>query len=230
MSTTTTTVTIVATITNGYNVVKCLEIFKSATSCDGPDQIDLAKFAVAYREFIKFFDFLGKVFGFVKSDLVDKLDIIEREIRQEKEQCDGINKHYVTIESTVEHEKSIGKNTATIAILRLMRGLDFIQRFLEGLYKNQETNKKPYELALAAYEQTLAFRHTWTVRQLVKAGLCILPTKKNLIVYMYTGVPASNSRVENDMIFQDMLTQCQKVYSGIHKLYEMNDFLELVPV
>jgi len=215
--------------TTGYNVVTCLEVFKSATS-NGPDQIDLAKFAVAYREFIKFFDFLGKVFGFVKSDLVDKLDIIEREIAQEQQDRDGVNVYYVTIHGAVVYEKSIGKDTATVAILRLMRGLDFIRRFLEGLNKNQDTNKKPYDLALAAYEQTLAFRHTWTVRQLVKAGLCLLPSKKNLILYMHTGVPASNSRSENDLLYQEFLDQFQKVYSIIHKLYEKHDFLELVAV
>jgi len=219
-----------STVATSYNVMKCLETFKGATS-NGPDQIDLAKFSVGYREFIKFFDFLGKVFGFVKSDLVDKLDTIDREILQEKlDNGGGVNVNYVTVHGAVEYEKNVGKDTATVAILRLMRGLDFIRRFLEGLYKNQDTNKKPYDLALAAYEQTLAFRHTWTVRQLVKAGLCILPSKKNLIVYMYTGVQASNTRCENDAIFQDVLEQFHKVYSSIHKLYEKHDFLELVPV
>jgi len=180
--------------------------------------------------FFRFFDFLGKVFGFVKSDLVDKLDTIDREIHQEQQQHNGVNANYVTVHGAVEYEKSIGKDTATVAILRLMRGLDFIRRFLEGLYNNQDTSRKPYDLSLEAYEQTLAFRHSWTVRQLVKAGLCILPSKKNLIIYMYTGVPAGNSRGENDLIFRDVLEQFQKVYSSIHKLYEKYDFLELVPV
>jgi len=178
----------------------------------------------------RFFDFLGKVFTFVKSDLVDKIDIIERCHQQDAKENGSSSGNYATIDGAVEYEKACGRDKATLAMLRLMRGLDFIRRFLENFYKNQDNNKKPYDLALSAYEQTLAFRHSWTVRQLVKAGLCILPRKKDLVVYMYTGVNPQNTRSENDQLLQEFLDQFQKVYSSMHKLYEQHDFLELVPV
>jgi len=179
---------------------------------------------------LRFFDFLGKVFTFVKMDLVDKIDIIERCHQKDLDENGPSSLNYATVDGAVEYEKSIGRDKATVAMLRLMRGLDFIRRFLDNFYKNQDNNKKPYDLALSAYEQSLAFRHSWAVRQLVKAGLCILPKKKDLVVYMYTGVNPNNTRDENNVLLQEFLDQFHMVYSSMHTLYDRHDFLELVPV
>lgn len=99
------------------------------------------------------------MFSFVAYDLVDKFQNIEK--LQQKD----IEFRYITVESAVLYEKEqniyMENHNATLSLLRLIRGLDFIRKFLETFYANIDTPKKTHELAVQVYEQTLAFRHKW---------------------------------------------------------------------
>ena len=117
---------------------------------------------------------------------------------------------------------------ATLSILRLIRGLEFISKLLESMQNNMDTNKKMHELAWQTYNHTLAFRHGWPVRQLVKAGFWLLPRKHDLFQIMLTGADPKNGKKENDALFHDFTKSLDRVYSLIHKIYDENDFLELV--
>ena len=145
---------------------------------------------------------------------------------------DGDKKNYLTVQSAVDHEKAENvymiNHNATLSILRLIRGLEFIKKILENIYNNQDNNKKSHELAVNAYDQTIAFRHKWTVRQLVKAGFYLLPKKHDLLQIMLRGTDPANGRKENDALCQEVLGCLSKIYSIIYKIYEQNDFLELV--
>lgn len=207
---------------SGYNVITTLNAFKSCVHSDG-NTIDLLLFVEAYKELLKYLDHLGKIFNFVKADLVDKFQNLDKCMKRD-------SKHYTTIQSSIEYEKQDKKvymqnPNATLSILRLIRGLDFIRKFLENLYKNKDTNKKTPELAIWAYEETLAFRHNWVVRKMVRTGLYLLPYKADLISNMSHGV--QNDK-ETDLIFKDFLGTIDSIYSIIHKLYDENNFLELV--
>ena len=68
----------------------------------------------------------------------------------------------------------MGNQNATLSLLRLHRGLEFIRKFLENLHHNQDNKKKSHELASKAYTDTLSHRHHWAVRRLVSAGLYLL--------------------------------------------------------
>ena len=102
---------------------------------------------------------MGKMFSFVAYDLVDKFQNIEKLQQQDEEM------NYVTVESAINYEKEQNIHTvnqnATLSLLRLIRGLDFIRKFLETFYDNIDSPKKTHELAVQVYEQTLAFRHKW---------------------------------------------------------------------
>lgn len=119
-------------------------------------------------------------------------------------------------------------HNATLSILRLIRGLDFIRKILDNLVHNQDNNKKTHDLAWNAYEQTLAFRHKWAVRQMVKAGMYLLPKKNELVNILLTGTDPNNTRKQNDAVSTDFINTINKVFSIIHKIYDENDFLELV--
>ena len=99
------------------------------------------------------------MFSFVAYDLVDKFQNIEKLQQQD----DSMN--YVTVESAIQYEKEqniyMVNHNATLSLLRLIRGLDFIRKFLETFYDNIDSHKKTHELAVQVYEQTLAFRHKW---------------------------------------------------------------------
>ncbi len=105
------------------------------------------------------------MFSFVKMELNDKFTNIDR-----LAQNDELKENYKTVKSLIEYEKitnvyMINQN-ATLSLLRLNRGLEFLYKFLENIYNNQDNKKKSYELASKAYNDTLAFRHYWPVRRL----------------------------------------------------------------
>jgi hypothetical protein len=138
----------------------------------------------------------------------------------------------MTIQTAIEYEKSkdtfMVNHNATLSILRLIRGLDFIRQLIDGLNHSANDNKKIHEIAVHAYETTLSFRHKWAIRQLVKAGFYLLPKKSDLIEIMLHGAEHKSTKKEIEAVFQEFLTSINKVYSIIHKIYDENDFLELV--
>jgi hypothetical protein len=168
---------------------------------------------------------MGKIFTFVAADLIDKFQNIER--------C--LSEHgapYLTVQSAVEFEKDndtfMINHNGVLSILRLMRGLDFIRKIIEGLMNSTSDNKKTQEIATHAYETALAFRHKWAIRQLVKAGFYLLPKKSDLIEIMLHGCEKKSSKKDVDAAFHEFLAAINKVFSIIHKIYEKNDWLELV--
>jgi len=169
---------------------------------------------------------LGIVFNFVKTDLTDKFQNIEKCIEN-----DATRTYYASVQSFIEHEKTnqiyMVNHNATVSLLRLIRGLDFIRMFLENLYNNKENSKKSPELAWTAYTETISFRHNWKVRTLVKTGMYLLPRKSDLIMAMSNGI---ENKQDCDRVFCEFLYTLNNVYMIIHKIYEKEDFLELVLV
>jgi hypothetical protein len=167
---------------------------------------------------------LGAVFSFVKSDLVDKFQNIDRLQSNDK------TNNYETIQSMINYEKKnrdiyMQNHNGTLSVLRLHRGLDFIINFLENLHKNRENSKKTPELAASAYEKTLAFRHKWAVRKLCKTGFYMLPHKHDLIKTFSQGIEKES---DPERLFNDFLDTLHNIFDTIYKLYDANKFLELV--
>ena len=102
-------------------------------------------------------------------ELNDKFHNIDKLTRSQETKA-----HYITVQSAIEYEKEkniyMVNQNATLSLLRLNRGLEFIKKFLENIFHNQDNKKKSYELASKAYEDTLSFRHYFVVRRLVAAG------------------------------------------------------------
>ena len=175
--------------------------------------------------FSRFFDHLGKIFSFVSADLIDKFQNLEKCFEREKSQ-------YQTVELMIEYEKKnkiyMENHNGTLSLLRLIRGLDYLRVLLDLIHQNQDNNKKSHELGCMAYDKTLAFRHIWAVRQLVKTGLRLLPRKNDLLIIMLSGIPDKTNKKENDLLLADFIQIVNKVFSLIHKIYDENDFLELV--
>lgn len=113
----------------------------------------------------RIFDNFGSLFSFVKMELNDKFTNIDK-----LTQNDELKENYKTVKSLIEYEKKTNvymiNQNATLSLLRLNRGLEFLYKFLENIYNNQDNKKKSYELASKAYDDTLAFRHYWPVRRL----------------------------------------------------------------
>lgn len=212
------------TDTADFNSLRTYEAFKACICKDGVN-IDLPQLIVAYRELIKFINMLGRIFGFVSWELNDKCGNVDKCIKKEPTK-------YRTVAEAIEHEKStniykVHQNTS-ISLLRLLRGLDFIRRLVEKTYDQLESDKKLPELAYSAYEDTLAFRHRWAIRHLVRVGMYLLPTKEVMIDLILKTAPPCHHYKEHDTIIREFIAVLNEVYSLVHKTYQENEFLELV--
>jgi len=163
----------------------------------------------------------------VPADLNDKFQNIEKCMRN-----DGDNCHYTTVQSSLLYETENDIHTlnhnATLSLLRLVRGLEFVCRLLDNLHVNRDNGKRTYELAALSYSETLAHRHHWAVRQLVKTGFYLLPRKVDLLKIMLRGV--EGERDEQLAMYEDFLATLEKVYAAVREVYADYDFLELVLV
>jgi hypothetical protein len=165
------------------------------------------------------------MFGFVSWELNDKCGRVENCMLSEPSE-------YTTVSNAIEYEKiqgihKVNKN-ASISLLRLHRGLDLIRRLVENCYSNLESKRKLSELAYEAYEQTLAFRHKWAIRHLVRVGVHFLPNKHDLMdMILKTAPPCENGR-DRDSLMYEYMSAVDRVHGVIYKIYEQNDFLELV--
>ena len=77
------------------------------------------------------------MFSFVKMELNDKFTNIDK-----LTQNDELKENYKTVKSLIEYEKKTNvymiNQNATLSLLRLNRGLEFLYKFLENIYNNQD--------------------------------------------------------------------------------------------
>lgn len=181
------------------------------------------KLSLSLKFNIRFFDQLGKIFSFVVNDLNDKFHKIEKVMSKNTN-----NNYYLTVHSAIEYEKNtniyMNEKNVTLSLLRLIRGLDFLRKFITSLYENKDNAKKSREIAWEVYEQTLAFRHKTIVKNLVKTGVHLLPKKHELLTKLAIGAETNNI----DSLFKEFFGTLEKAYMILHKLYSDNNFLELV--
>lgn len=173
---------------------------------------------------------MGRLFTFANIELNDKIGNVERCINNDTEN------HYVTVKSAIEYEKATGlyktHSNTSVSLLRLLRGLDFIRKLLEMAYQNFDNDKKCYEIAWTAYQQTLGPRHPWAIRHLVRVGLRLLPRKEIMIDYIMCGLDrkkGENIHAHESFVLET-LDNLNKVFERVNKIYAENDFLELVPL
>jgi hypothetical protein len=176
----------------------------------------------------RFISDMGRLFSFATIELNDKIGNIERCLRRGDKAY-----NYDTVRSMIVYEKSNGIHhvhaNGTISLLRLLRALDFTRQLLQATYENHDNERrKASNIGWTAYEQTLAFRHAWTVRHLVKMSMHLLPKKSDIIELMLKGRSESNSLHANELFMQDFLFTLNHVYELVHQVYEENNLLELV--
>ncbi|CAF0952489.1 unnamed protein product [Rotaria sp. Silwood1] len=175
----------------------------------------LHQFIIAFRELSKFFDHLNVVFSFVAHDLADKYHIIEN-------LCKINPIDYRTIQTMIEYEKYRDDKIGTIALLRLLRALEFIYSFLErGIMSPSDSSKTTKQLAWDIYKQTLHKRHNKAVHLTVWLATATIPKREILKENLLHGEIEPKTA---DKCFPLI----ENIYRSIYKLYEQNDLLELV--
>lgn len=169
-----------------------------------------------FLEISRFFNHLNIVFSFVAHDLIDKFDLLEAIHR-------GNPELYRTVQTMIAHEKTCDDKTGTIALLRLLRALEFTYLFLERAIVSPTGSSSPKHVAWDVYKQTMHKRHNKAVRLAVWAATATIPKRESLKQILLRGEIQPQTAEKSFPLIE-------KVYRNIHRIYEQNGLLELVDV
>lgn len=184
------------------------------------DDVDLKAYLDAYNELYKFFQLMGSVFGFVSSDLKQKIEILV-ELQTKDDQ------NYTTVKSMILYEKEnniLDKGDHTNGartLLRLHRGLDFIREFLRQLGDLSDIDKTSNSCQ-DAYNKTLAKHHPWVIRKAAVVAMYTMPTRELLFKKV------CGSEVQRNMdVLPKMLQVTEDVFNRTHNLYDIHQLHNL---
>lgn len=121
----------------------------------------------------------------------------------------------------IEYEKTIDDKTGSVALLRLLRALEFLYLFLKRAIISPIGSSSTKAVAWDIYKETLHKRHNKAIRFTIWCATAAVPKRETLRETLLLGEIEPNT---SDKCFPLIET----VYSTIHKLYEDNDLLELV--
>nr|XP_003702820.1 PREDICTED: ceramide-1-phosphate transfer protein [Megachile rotundata] len=184
------------------------------------DDVDLKAYLDAYNELYKFFQLMGSVFGFVSSDLKQKIEILIELVNKN-------DQNYMTVKSMIEYEKEnklLEKGDYTNGartLLRLHRGLDFIREFLRQLGELSDSDKTS-SCCQDAYNKTLAKHHPWVIRKAAVVAMYTMPTRELL----FKKVCGANVQRNVDVL-PKMLEVTADVFNRTHNLYEVHQLHSL---
>lgn len=140
-------------------------------------------FTKACCEVIKLMSGLGRVFEFAGNDMNEKLAIMGKRCKETASESQ-VPPEEVTIQMMVEREikaktTHAGKKAqgASRTVVRLLWFMDFIATLLKKLAKEP---KEPLNKILGAtYEESLAPRHVWILKRMIRSGIAsMVPEKK----------------------------------------------------
>ncbi|XP_076293504.1 ceramide-1-phosphate transfer protein [Lasioglossum baleicum] len=184
------------------------------------DDVDLRAYLDAYNELYKFFQLMGSVFGFVSSDLKQKIEILVELLTKD-------DQNYTTVKSMLLYEKEnniLDKGDHTNGartLLRLHRGLDFIREFLRQLGDLSDVDKTSNSCQ-DAYNKTLAKHHPWVIRKAAVVAMYTMPTRELLFKKV------CGSEVQRNMdVLPKMLQVTEDVFNRTHNLYEIHQLHNL---
>lgn len=184
------------------------------------DDVDLKAYLDAYNELYKFFQLMGSVFGFVSSDLKQKIEILIELIGKN-------DQNYTSVKSMIEYEKEnklLEKRdyvNGARTLLRLHRGLDFIREFLRQLGDLSDSDKTS-SCCQDAYNKTLAQHHPWVIRKAAVVAMYTMPTRELLFKKVCGAYVQRNVEV-----LPKMLEVTADVFNRTHNLYEVHQLHSL---
>merc|ERR1719219_3254114 len=115
-----------------FSLVLLAEMFKRGQTSE---EVTLEEYLAGYKELYKFLCLMGTVFGWVGSDVYNKVVLLEKYLTGDKKE------HYQTVKSMIEYEtknnliktKKKDDPSGSRTLLRLHRALEYITEFLGKL-------------------------------------------------------------------------------------------------
>lgn len=199
-------------------------VLKGFSNCAQQNgQLDLGEYLYAFTELTRFFRLLGPIFGFVSSDLEEKLHTLEKHRRSENAD------KYKTIQSMITHEVATkrtrvnvhGLRSGSRSLLRLNRALEFLLEFMERV-RLASPETRISTLASDVYHDTLAKHHIWLVRKMAAVAVYTLPHRNELIQTL-----CKHSEQEALNLVGHVVAAAKPIYEEIQQLLEENKLLDL---
>ena len=164
---------------------------------------------------------MGTVFGFVKSDVDEKIEILREyrksEIGPSYKTIQGMIQYEVDQKSTNNKKKASGART----LLRLHRALEFIVDLFQAL-KDSDEHEKMSTLTSKSYYRTLAKHHPWLVRKGVDVAVYTLPSRKHFIEKLKI-----SDMAHAEILLGNTAALGHKIFDVVEKVYTDFDLHEL---
>lgn len=194
-----------------------IDAFRKAKQEDGSILLD--EYVRGYDELCIFFDSLGSVFGFITSDVREKIGILQH--HRSKENGDKYDTVKRMFDFEVEKELTAAQTkplSGSRTLLRLHRALAFTMLFMKRL---SEAGKKDSSSTLAseAYNETLSLYHPWLIR---KAALLAMYTLASVGDMVKTAA-GEVSEDEAKKMLKDAVDAIKPVYDTTEELYTSYD-------
>ena len=180
--------------------------------------LHIDEYITAYEELCIFFNLLGSVFGFITSDVKEKIEIL-RNFRNGHSERDK----YERVERMMEHEIEVNKKTEEVllgsrTLLRLHRALSFTMLFMEKLSESSDCEKAS-SIASSAYTRSLAKYHPWLIRKAATLAMYTLPSRGDMLVL----VANRTGEEQVQKILKNCVAAIRRVYDAVEALYTKYD-------
>eukprot|EP00053_Salpingoeca_punica_P006773 m.63387 g.63387 ORF g.63387 m.63387 type:complete len:210 (+) comp13844_c0_seq1:114-743(+) len=190
--------------------------------------VDSQAFLQAFAILSSFLKTLGTVFGFVTSDVDDKLKIITAYVNK---------RGHATLQELVVFEVkegltlsgSDGMKSGSRTLLRLQRAMAFIALFVRDLVSG-DASTVTSKLASTSYDATLAQHHPWLVRKAAHLAFYTLPSHEDLLVRIHgpaaKGAAPSDRAAANEIIMESVRA-LEEADDLIEALFRAHNLLQL---
>eukprot|EP00055_Hartaetosiga_balthica_P006382 m.19922 g.19922 ORF g.19922 m.19922 type:complete len:205 (+) comp5192_c0_seq1:95-709(+) len=160
---------------------------------------------------------LGLVFGFVTKDVEGKLSILESHLdkRRDLETLDALIKFEVDNDCA----RTKKKDSASRALQRLNRALEFIAEFMKELTQNASA----VSAGQKAYKSTLAKYHNWLIQKSVGVALNTLGSRE-FVLEKFGFDKTADDEIE---FLNDIETALKPVCFHLNGMFSQFDIMDL---
>ncbi len=199
-----------------FNPKELLDAFKKAKE---GEEVVIDEYVRGYVQLTHFFDILGTVFGYINSDINEKVAILRHyrsgEISEFYRTVKSMMEYEISKDFTVSSEHPNGSRT----LLRLHRALAFASLFMKRLAEAGLEDKSS-TIAYDSYNETLAEFHPWLIRKGVGVATYTLGTCGSLLEKC--GSELKNVE-ETKEILAEVSLAMDEVYKSTDSLYTQFD-------
>lgn len=205
-----------------FELAIVLDAFKKTLQEDGSLVMD--EYIRGYGELCIFFDMLGTVFGFITSDVREKMGILQ-DYRKSKH-----GEKYVFIQAMLDFEiendltrKTTHPLSGSRTLLRLHRALAFTMLFMSKLSQSTDGDSS-YYMAKDAYNESLANFHPWIIR---KAALWAMYTLPKVGDFIKKIAQPNMDKGKTKQLLKEVSDAMKQVYDFTEELYTKHNLHDL---